>query len=294
MVKVNSKLLHSEDTPNFDKQIRQTDTEKLADDTQTGVFPQIKTNAGIRRTTTQTISTWSEFIREIRHSRHTRSIVAFVILLFLGAALGFGFVAQQRITDTSYTSLSESELVSLLDETNNQVSRLESQKTQLDSQLASIQSAANKQQEIERVAKLNQDANDILSGKVAATGPGVEITITQGSQKVTAAALFTVIEELRNAGAEVIQIGDVRVVTSTYVINTSSGLMSDGKYLTSPYVIKAIGDKSNLQDAIEISGGVGSTLRVNYDAVVKVAQKDKVTISALANTFEYKYAKTVE
>ncbi len=102
------------------------------------------------------------------------------------------------------------------------------------------------------------------------------------------------IEELRNAGAEVIQIGNVRVVTSTYIVDTESGLMSDGQYLSAPYTIKAIGDPSNLQNAVDINGGIGSSLRVNYGARVVVKQANEVNITALANSFEYKYAQTVE
>ncbi len=204
-------------------------------------------------------------------------------------------MVQQRITDTSYTSLSESELVTLLSETDNQISRLESQRSQLSQQLQSIQSAADKQKEIERVVQENKDANDILSGRVAARGEGITITVTQGTKKkISAAALYTLIEELRNAGAEVIQIGNVRVVTSTYIVDTESGLMSDGQYLSAPYTIKAIGDPSNLQNAVDINGGIGSSLRVNYGARVVVKQANEVNITALANSFEYKYAQTVE
>ncbi|WP_018143659.1 DUF881 domain-containing protein [Alloscardovia criceti] len=265
-----------------------------ADDTQTGVFPVIQ-NSSTKHSPRRVISTWSEFWHALRGSSRTRSIINTLVLLALGILLGYGFMAQQRITDTSYSSLSESELVTLLSETDNQISRLESQRAQLSQQLQSIQSAADKQQEIERVVQENQDSNDILSGKVAAQGEGVSITITQGTKKaISAASLYTVIEELRNAGAEVIQIGDVRVVTNTYVIDTQSGLMSDGKYLEAPYIIKAIGDPTNLQNAVEISGGIGSSLRVNYGAKVTVTQESNVNISALANTFEYKYAQTVE
>lgn len=264
------------------------------DDTQTGVFPTVKISRSFRRSAGRTISSWSEFLSELHHNRRTNSIIISFILMLLGIAVGIGFMAQQRITDTSYSSLSEAELVMLLDETNNQVSRLQDQKAELSSQLSSIQTAADTQREVERVAKENQDANDILSGKVPATGPGVEITITQGGEKVPASTLYTVIEELRNAGAEVIQIGDTRVVTSTYIIDTDSGIISDGNALTSPYIIKAIGNKSNLHNAVEISGGIGSTLRAKYSANVEVVEKGNVKVTALAGSFDYKYAKTVE
>jgi uncharacterized protein YlxW (UPF0749 family) len=208
--------------------------------------------------------------------------------------LGFGYVTQQRNMQSSYASLSETELVRLLDETNTQVSQLESQKLKLESQLQSIQSAADKQKEVERIAKENEVTSGILSGRLPAQGEGVEITITQNSEHVDSSTMFNLLEELRNAGAEVIQIDNVRVVTSTSFVDTDNGLICDGETLSQPYQILAIGDSNALQNAVEIAGGVGARLRAQLKAGVDVEQKDMVKITKVRPTREYKYAKTVE
>ena len=60
------------------------------------------------------------------------------------------------------------------------------------------------------------DVLGILAGTVAATGPGVTVTIDDPDGTVTAADLLDGVEELRDAGAEAIEINDsVRVVAST-------------------------------------------------------------------------------
>ena len=93
------------------------------------------------------------------------------------------------------------------------------------------------------IAKQNAQTNGILSGRLAATGEGVVIRISQGSkQKIDSAILFTLLEELRNSGAEVIEINNVRVVTSTYISGTAGSLVCDGTKLKSPFTIRAIGD----------------------------------------------------
>ena len=51
------------------------------------------------------------------------------------------------------------------------------------------------------------DTLGILTGTVPATGPGVVITITDPDHKVTAALLLDALQELRDAGAEAVQIG---------------------------------------------------------------------------------------
>ena len=51
------------------------------------------------------------------------------------------------------------------------------------------------------------------------------ISISKGSkQDIDASILFTLLEELRNSGAEVIEINDIRVITSTYISDSADGL----------------------------------------------------------------------
>ncbi|MCI1984132.1 MAG: DUF881 domain-containing protein [Bifidobacteriaceae bacterium] len=227
------------------------------------------------------------------HSMGAKFLTSCMVAL-LCALLGFGYVTQQRNMQSSYDSLSETELVRLLDETNTQVSQLESQKLKLESQLQSIKTAANKQKEVERIAKENEETSGILSGRLPAQGEGVEITITQNSTRIDASTMFNLLEELRNAGAEVIQVDDVRVITSTSFTDTKTGVECDGEALTRPYKVLAIGDSNALQNAVNIAGGVGARLRVSFKANVDVTQKDSVSITKTRPTTDYKYAKTVE
>ena len=112
-------------------------------------------------------------------------------------------------------------------------------------------------------------------------------------QKIDAAVLFTLLEELRNSGAEVIEINDVRVVTSTYISDTSNGLVCDGTKLKAPYTIRVIGDVDNLQNAVNLAGGVGSRLKVKYGATVSIDPSDKVTIKSTRQAPQYTYAHVV-
>lgn len=63
-----------------------------------------------------------------------------------------------------------------------------------------------------------------------ARGPGIRITITDPRGKLTPEILLNAIEELRDAGAEVMAVGDHRLVASSSVTSSSSGdLQVDGK-----------------------------------------------------------------
>lgn len=216
------------------------------------------------------------------------------MVVLLCALLGFGYVTQLRSAGGNYESLSEDELVRLLDETNTQVDRLEEQRALLSSQVASITNSTDKQRELNEVAKKNATTSGILAGRLGCQGEGVTITVTATGTPIEAARLFTLVEELRNAGAEAIAFNGVRIVASSYIVDTDSGMEADGVLVSSPYEFKAIGDSNALSNAIQISGGIGSQLRVRYNANVVVRTESNVVIDELAGTRNYQYAKIVE
>ena len=234
--------------------------------------------------------------RMLSNANRWRSLMTTALITLLCVLLGFGYAIQINQTQNSYETMSEEELTRLISETSTQVQNLQQRKNQLTSQLDSLQAAADKQEEIERIAKQNEETSGLLSGRLPAVGNGVIITISKGGRApVDAATMFRLLEELRNAGAEVMVLNSVRVVTSTYVADgEDGGLICDGVSLDAPYTIKAIGDPQNLQNAVNIAGGVGSVLEVKFGADVVVTTSDEVTIDKTRDVKQYKYAKTVE
>ena len=55
-----------------------------------------------------------------------------------------------------------------------------------------------------------------------------------------------------------------------------------GANIKAPFIIKAIGDSDNLQNAVNLAGGVGSRLKVKYGSTVSIAPSDKVEITSTA------------
>ena len=148
---------------------------------------------------------------------------------------------------------------------------------------------------VDTEAKQNAESNGILSGRLPVSGEGVVISISKGSkQDIDASILFTLLEELRNSGAEVIEINDIRVITSTYISDSADGLSCDGANIKAPFIIKAIGDSDNLQNAVNLAGGVGSRLKVKYGSTVSIAPSDKVEITSTRSAPQYTYAHVVE
>lgn len=95
------------------------------------------------------------------------------------------------------------------------------------------------------------------------------------------ALLLDTLEELRDAGAEVIQVGDLRVGVGTYFADTGDGgVIADGQELARPYRFLAIGDPHTLATALAIPGGVLQTLR-GSGAESLVDQRQSITVRAV-------------
>jgi uncharacterized protein YlxW (UPF0749 family) len=258
---------------------KQRSHDKENDNLQTGSFPVVRRQ---KPTISGTKSARSRFMTSL-------------LIVVLCMMLGFGYAIQLNNPTSSYETMSEEELTRLLTETSTQAQNLEERKSELSNQLNSLKAAANKQQEAERIAKENEETSGLLSGRLPAVGEGVIIRVSQGTKtKIDAATMFQLIEELRNAGVEVMALNEIRIVTSTYVADTEDGLESDGTALKAPYTIKAIGDPQNLQNAVNIAGGVGSQLKVKFGANVRVTASDSITINETRTPRHYEYAKTVE
>ena len=218
-----------------------------------------------------------------------------VLVTVLCALLGFSYAIQLNNTTSTYETMSEDELTKLISETSTQVQKLEQRKSELSNQLDSLKDTADKNEKAAEIARQNAESNGILSGRLPVSGEGVVIRISKGSKRdIDASFLFTLLEELRNSGAEVIEINDIRVITSTYISDTADGLDCDGTNIKAPFIIRAIGDSDNLQNAVNLAGGVGSRLKVKYGATVSIVPSDKVEITSTRSAPQYTYAHVVE
>ena len=163
--------------------------------------------------------------------------------------------------------------------------KLEQRKSELSNQLDSLKDTADKNEKAAEIARQNAESNGILSGRLPVSGEGVVIRISKGSKRdIDASILFTLLEELRNSGAEVIEINS----------DTADGLDCDGTNIKAPFIIRAIGDSDNLQNAVNLAGGVGSRLKVKYGATVSIVPSDKVEITSTRSAPQYTYAHVVE
>jgi uncharacterized protein YlxW (UPF0749 family) len=198
------------------------------------------------------------------------------------ALLGFAAVIQvrSRDSDSVLDSARQSDLVQILDAQSQLADRLEDELAGLQGAYDDLHTNGDQQQTALEQARERESTLGILAGSVPASGPGVVVSINDPYGDAPAIRVLGALDELRNAGAEVLQIDDVRVVASTHVLDGPSGPEVDGTPLTSPYQIRAIGDPDTLATAMAIPGGVIDTFATD-GLTVTVSVPDEVVVDAL-------------
>jgi len=168
---------------------------------------------------------------------------------------------------------------------------------ELQNTLSSLQASGNTDQAAIQNAQAKLAALSILVGSVGATGPGVKMTIEDPGPGVAPEALLDVINELRAAGAEAIEISDahqsVRVGVDTWVVGTPGSLTIDTKTLSPPYLVLAIGDPPTLAAAMNIPGGAQDSIK-RLGGRMSVQQADRVDVTTLRQPKAHQYAQPVK
>ena len=206
-----------------------------------------------------------------------------LVIAVLCAVLGFAVVQQVSIvnSDEVLATARSEDLVQILDSLDQRNQRLDSElatlkdtKTRLESGQDAAATAAKERQV--RDAELG-----ILAGTLAAQGPGVVVTMTG---PVTSSLLLDAVQELRDAGAEAIQINQVRVVAQTaFETGANDEVVVGGVTIgkgTGTYRITAIGDSATMASSLRIPGGVVESAKTD-GVKVAIVEKSEVTVSAV-------------
>jgi uncharacterized protein YlxW (UPF0749 family) len=232
----------------------------------------------------------------LRSALRPRATRAQVVAALLCGVLGFAAAVQvQANQGDELSGLRESDLVGILDDVSERAARLRAEARDLqetrdrvtggsDSTLAALEEAR------ERARVLG-----ILAGTLPARGPGIELTIHDQTGQVGSDVLLDALQELRDAGAEAIEIGTVdgpavRVVASTALVDVEEGVQVDGTVLVPPYRFRVIGDSRTLATALDIPGGVLDVLR-QREAQGVVTQRSSVEITSLRAAPSPRYAR---
>jgi uncharacterized protein YlxW (UPF0749 family) len=181
-----------------------------------------------------------------------------VVVAMLLALVGFAGVTQVRSNqvDDTYAGLRQQDLIDILNGLAGTTQRSEDEIQRLESTRDDLQSDTSARQAALGEARQQAQVLSILAGTVPVRGPGVTITIKEGDGQVEVGPFIDMVQALRTAGAEAMQINhEVRVVAQTSFEEGTGGLFVDGRLLEAPYTVDVIGPPDALVAALRFPDG---------------------------------------
>ncbi|WP_226925118.1 DUF881 domain-containing protein [Georgenia thermotolerans] len=229
-------------------------------------------------------SGWRDLLRPRASARH-------LLVAVLCAALGFGVVTQIRQThDDALSGMRQDDLVRLLDELTRRNHELDQEQEQLRSDLAELRSSTSSREAAAKAAAEQARVQGVLAGTLPVQGPGVRVTIQDPAGEVRAQTLVKILEELRNAGAEAVELSGQRLTASSWILDASGeGVVVDGTTVRPPYEWTAIGDPHTISVALDIPGGALASVR-NAGGRAQMTESDDLQITAVRELEAPKHA----
>jgi uncharacterized protein YlxW (UPF0749 family) len=209
------------------------------------------------------------FGRTLREQLTIAAVAGILGLLVIGQLRGQAAVP-------GLSSLSAQDLTLLIANLNARNDQLRTEIAGLEQQASTLQSARSNGQVT--VDQLESDLARIQawSGAIGLTGPGISISV-QGS--IGGDGVEQLLNELRNAGAEAIAIGDVRVVPGVVVAGAPGVLSVENSALADVFEIRAIGSPEILVGTLTRAGGIIAQVQATYpEARISVTPLESVAI----------------
>jgi len=223
--------------------------------------------------------------------RPTRAQLVVALVLCLVAMASVWQMRANR-EDEAYSSLRRDELIGLLDQLNTSNNDLRRQINRQAEDRRQLQSGADSRKQAERQATRRIQDLSILAGTAPAQGPGIQLVITDPQQKVSPQLLLDAVEEMRDAGAEVIEINEVRVVASTWFQGQPGAIKMGDTLIRSPYTIKVIGQPHALLEGARFRGGLVSRAQApDVGASVIITEHKRMLITSIHKPTEPRWAR---
>lgn len=175
----------------------------------------------------------------------------------------------------------------------------------LSEELKQLEETAAKEGEVEAEIKKQLDNARMNLGLVDVKGPGVTITITPkinifGSNNSTTTRIISeeeivhIVNSLRFVKAEAISVNDYRVTPQSGIKNSGNWIWVGTAGKIDPndkIVIKAIGDKQALKNAVTFVGVLEYGALQSYDSEVK--ESDEIIINKTTQSLKSEFVKPV-
>lgn len=230
-----------------------------------------------------------------------------IVLGIMCFALSLGICVQIRTVKNSNSTVSQdyeenslrAEVLKYKEKYERKYKELEEAEEKLETERQN--STQNNEDLVQKEDEIKQ--GNKMIGLTEVTGPGVIVTLSDSKKDSSSvlnpntllvhdADVLSVINELKNAGAEAISINEQRLVPTSSISCGGNIIDINGEKVGAPFEIKAIGLPEQLS-ALSRQGGYLEILK-NASIGVELKKSNNITIPKYTGIIEYNYAKTVK
>ncbi len=139
----------------------------------------------------------------------------------------------------------------------------------------------------ESMALLNKELDHVkmIAGFYDVMGKGIIVTLDSKSDetynRITEYDILRVINEMRAAEVQAISVNGERIIATSEIKEAGGYFVINGRQTLPPIVIKAIADPSNVEYALNMTGGLLKRLEVYLK--VEISKSDEIIISRIRN-----------
>lgn len=222
-------------------------------------------------------------------------MAAFVVLGFL-LAVQLKSVKINTAVDATSASRLET-LQELYNDLSSERDDLKDRLSEAQAELEEYRNAAASGEASEAL-KAEMDRLSMAAGLTDVEGPGVMVVMSDSTAENTTgdeadylihdSDLLSVINELRDAGAQAISFNGERILATSEVRCAGSVVMVNGKRFAAPFILYAIGDPTTMYNALTMRNGVVNVLS-QWKINVTVTMSDQLLIERYKGTLQTDY-----
>lgn len=225
------------------------------------------------------------------------AVSVFFTCMVLVIVLCIQFKTVQEVNESDIENLRESELREKISAWKIKYEDTSAKLEEVNNKIEEYEIEIEEKGEASEALDKELEQSELLLGTTEVVGEGVEVTLYDTNESyITASDLVELINELKFAGAEAISVNDVRVINMTDIVDITDKfiLIKPRQRLSSPYVVKAIGNQTYLSSTLSLKDSGYIDRHQNSGQSIKLEKKKSITIPKYNNDLDVKYMKGVE
>jgi len=224
--------------------------------------------------------------------KNNKIILYFTIFFTCTMLFSIVFMQFKTVNETNLTdikNMNEDELKKEIISWQNKYLQANAQLEDINGKIASYEGSMFNNKESFEILNKEQEQSAKLVGKTDVEGEGIIVTLEDSmDQTITSNHLLSLVNELKYAGVEAICINENRIINSTDIVDVNYVIMMEGKKISSPYVIKAIGNQTYLSSTLNSKQGLISTYK-ETGITITMEENSKIQIPKYEGDVKLEY-----